>query len=197
MSLRIQTGVIFSFLALLLSTCNKDQGFQPEFGRYTLFRVHLTDNPTDLEEVNIDLKAVVIIGRGERQVVELGDEAGIYNLLDYQNGLSTIIGEAVLENFDYVKEVRLLLGDRNSVKAGGSTFPLKVPSGSSSGLKIKTCIDLSGTMEYDLLLDFDAQKSVKRKSNGQYQLHPVIKVKNEDAWCDDDDGDDDDDDDDD
>ena len=185
MNIRTQFGVVFTFLTLMFSSCSEDSDFQPDFSRYTVFRVLLTDNPTNLEEVNIDLKEVEIIGRGQRNTKVLDTDAGIYNLLDYQNGLTAVIAGAILEDFDYIQEVRLILGDENSVKAGGEVFPLKVSSGSSSGLKIKTktCIDLTETMNYDLILDFDAEKSVKQNGKGDYRLVPVIKALNEDADC--------------
>jgi len=186
MNIKLLLGVALLSMILLVSSCNEDQSFQPDFSRYTLFSVSLTDNPTDLQEVNIDLKSVVILGEGERQTLELDTEAGIYNLLDYQDGLDTVIAAEVIE-LDFIKEIRLILGDNNFVvTSGGEEFPMKVPSGSQSGLKIKTCVDLTETMEYELLIDFDADKSVVRQGNGRYLLKPVIRVLNEDGRCDDD-----------
>lgn len=181
-------GVAVVSLILLMTSCNEDQPFQPDFSKYTALKVHLTDNPTDLEAVNIDLQSVIIVGKNERDTVALETEAGIYNLLDYQNGLQTIIANSIVD-VDFVKEIRLILGEENSVVAGGETFFLKIPSGSRRGLKIKTCLDLSGVSDYDLLLDFDAEASVHQNGNGEYVLKPVIKVMNEDATCEGDDPD--------
>jgi hypothetical protein len=154
-----------------------------------------------VEEVNIDLKSVVVISANEAPI-PLETEQGIYNLLDYQNGLSTVIAEGLLA-VDGIRQIRLILGDNNSVKVNGSVRPLKVPSGQQTGLKIRVCLDLRPHSEYELLLDFDAGRSVVRLGNtGMYLLKPVINVKNEDARCDEEDDndyeeDDDDDDDDD
>ena len=147
----------------------------------TLFKVSLTDNPTELEEVNIDLQGVVIYGKKrhtERDSIELGTKAGIYNLLDFQNGLDTLIASAEVD-FETIKEVRLILGENNTVKAGGEVYDLKIPGNAKNGLRIKLCIPLEEFEEFILELDFDAEKSVKKTGQG-YLMKPVIKVLNPD-----------------
>ena len=76
---------------------------------------------------------------------------------------------------DVVKEIRLVLGDRNSIKANGQTYFLKIPSGSESGLKIKVSKQLLANLE-TLLIDFDAALSVKLEIDG-YKLRPVLRIK--------------------
>jgi len=128
--------------------------------------------------------------------IELGTNAGIYNLLDYQNGISTLIGSDTL-TVDTITDIRLILGPNNTVKVDGEIFDLDTPSAQQSGLKIKVCIPLVDYDTYDLTLDFVAEESVFQTGNGQYKLRPRIKVVNDDAVCEDDDDDDSDDDDDD
>ncbi len=192
--MKFRFGFLLAMLMLFAASCNEDLSFNPNFQGLTQFKVRLTDNPTDLEGVFIHIKKVVVIGRGEREEIELETEDQVINLLDYQNGASLEIAGAII-NLEFVKEVRLVLHDDNYVVVDGEKHELKVPSGSSSGLKIKTCIDLSETNNYELLIDFDAEKSVKKTGNGRYQLKPVIRVMNEDGRCGDPDDDDDDDDD--
>ena len=60
-------------------------------------------------------------------------------------------------------------------KNAGKTYPLTIPSGASSGLKIKINKRLDASIE-NLLIDFDALLSVKEESDG-YKLRPVIKLK--------------------
>lgn len=194
MRFKFQLGVVLAFFLLLTVSCNDYPGFQPDFRGLTQFKVLLTDNPTDLEGVFIHIKKVVVIGRGERQEIDLETDDQFINLLDYQNGETIEISGGIID-LDFVKEIRLVLYDDNYVVVDGKEYPLKVPSGLTSGLKIKTCIDLSETMNYELVLDFDAERSVKRTGASRYMLKPVIHVMNDDGRCagyDDDDGDDDD-----
>ncbi len=74
-----------------------------------------------------------------------------------------------------VKEIRLVLGNDNSIKVGGNTYPLTVPSGSESGLKLKIDKNISGPID-SLVIDFDAALSVHEEQDG-YKLRPVLKIK--------------------
>ncbi len=68
-----------------------------------------------------------------------------------------------------------MLGSNNSVKEGGNIYPLKIPSGSESGLKIKIGKKLRTGLE-SLLIDFDALLSIRKERDG-YKLRPVIRLK--------------------
>jgi hypothetical protein len=68
----------------------------------------------------------------------------------------------------------LVLGQNNSIKAGGETFPLIIPSGSESGLKIKVNKDLRASVD-SIIVDFDAALSVTNEAGG-YKLRPVLRI---------------------
>lgn len=76
-----------------------------------------------------------------------------------------------------ISQVRLKLGDQNSVKIDGETHELKTPSGQQSGLKLKIDATLTEGISYSVLLDFDAARSVVKAGNsGNFNLKPVIRV---------------------
>jgi len=134
----------------------------------------MTDGPLMVEEVNVDLELVVIKGTGSADSIELGTIAEIYNLLDFQNGIDTLIASSVI-TLDTIKQVRLVLGEENTIKVNGVIHELKTPSAQQSGLKINVDIPLDSLNVYNLILDFDADESVQETGNG-YLLKPVIKV---------------------
>ena len=141
----------------------------------SILQVRLTDAPTALDEVNIDLQQVNIkFAKDSSGWVSMQTNAGIYNLLDFQNGLDTLIAEGTYSESD-VKEIRLVLGTNNSVKENGQVYPLTIPSGSESGLKIKISKKLRTGLD-SLLIDFDALMSIKKENEG-YKLRPVIRLK--------------------
>lgn len=146
----------------------------------TSFKIRMTDAPVEYEEVNIDLQDVIIYGKNKKETdsIELGTNAGIYNLLDFQNGLDTLIASAML-SIDTIKQVKLILGENNTVKVAGEVFDLTIPGNAKNGLRIKLCIPLVDFEEFILHIDFDAAKSVKETGNG-YKLKPVIRVLNTD-----------------
>jgi hypothetical protein len=62
------------------------------------------------------------------------------------------------------------------VVVGDEPQDLIIPSGYQSGVKINHPFQIQPDMTYELLLDFDADKSIIKKGNGQYQMKPVIRV---------------------
>lgn len=157
--------VLFSFV---FSACNKES-------RTSTLHVKLTDAPGDWQEVNIDLKAVnVNFNDDSTGWISLQTKDTIYNLLGFQNGLDTLVAQGAVPA-KIVKEIRLVLGNNNSIKVNGQTYPLTIPSGSTSGLKIKVNKKLNATLE-TIILDFDAGASVTSEQDG-YKLRPVIIVK--------------------
>ena len=162
-----------SALAIVLfvafSACKKESG-------ESTLRVRLTDAPADFQEVNIDLVAInVKLSDDSDAWVAVDAIPGVYNLLGLQNGVDTLI---VTKTFSKttVKEIRLVLGQNNTIKVNDAVFPLTVPSGSESGLKIKINKKLVASIE-TLIIDFDAALSVHQDGTGDYKLRPVLKIK--------------------
>lgn len=142
----------------------------------TQIQIRLTDEPIDAQEVNIDLKKVIIKGDGETEEFELTTNAGIYNLLDFQNNVDTMIANATLD-MEKITEIRFVVGDSNSIMVDDIMYDLTIPSGSQSGLKLKVNLEVGSYSIVELLVDFDAEKSVKKQGNGVYKLHPVLKLR--------------------
>lgn len=140
-----------------------------------LIKIRLTDNPIDLAEVNIDLQEVILVA-GD-QLFLLDTEAGIYNLLDFQNGIDTLISDQALD-IDYIRELVLRIGTKNSiVTVDGQEFPLVLPDGHEDYLTIEMNLDLEEFDEVEVLLDFDACRSVHLTDGGLWVLEPVLTVK--------------------
>jgi hypothetical protein len=154
--------------SLLLFACNKEDRTVP-------IQLLLTDNPINLEEVNVDIQGLQVkINSDDAAWITLDAKEGVYNLLDYQDGITTVMAqEEVPEGI--LKEVRFILGPNNTVKVDGEVYPLTAPSAEDSGLKVKIDKDLKETLN-TFTLDFDAALSV-REENGGYKLSPVIKLK--------------------
>lgn len=155
-------------LAVSLIACKKESAT-------STLQVRLTDAPADWDEVNIDLKAVnVNFNDDSAGWISLQTKDTIYNLLELQNGLDTLIAQGDVPS-GTIKEIRLVLGGNNTIKANGQVYPLTIPSGSTSGLKIKVNKKLDATIE-TLVVDFDAGMSVTQEQDG-FKLRPVIRVK--------------------
>ena len=143
-------------------------------------QIRMTDAPTAFEQVNVDIRTVMVKYRDDANDstlnwVNLNTQAGIYNLLSLQNGIDTLLATGIIPERQ-IKEIRLILGPNNTIKNNGTIFPLTIPSGSESGLKIKFSKKLDQTLNI-LLIDFDAAMSVSQNGSGSYILKPVIRIK--------------------
>jgi len=158
------------FVVLAVWACTKDEDS-------TTLRIRMTDGPGDFQQVNVEVQEVrVKMAKDTAKWLSLATNAGIYNLLDFQNGLDTLIATGTVPT-GVLKEVRLILGPKNTIMIDSVIRSLQTPSAEDSGLKIK--VDKSLALSLDsLTIDFDAEKSVVQNGNGTYSLKPVIKVKN-------------------
>jgi Domain of unknown function (DUF4382) len=155
----------------LIVACSKDN-------ESTTLRVRLTDAPALFDSVNVDIEQVRVKFRdgadSTQGWMDLSTNAGIYNLLGLTNGVDTLLATGVIPS-NSVKEIRLVLGSNNSIVVSGVSYPLTVPSGSESGLKLKINKQLNGSLD-SLLIDFDAALSIHQTGTGDYHLKPVLKI---------------------
>jgi len=138
-------------------------------------RVMLTDAPASFDAVNVDIREVRVNFRDDSTGwVSLNTNAAVYNLLKLQNGVDTLLATGTVQT-GTLKEIRLILGTNNTVVVGGTSFPLTIPSGEESGLKIKVGKNVSAGLD-SLVVDFDAALSIKSEPGG-YKLRPVLRIK--------------------
>ena len=161
--------VLAMVFGILLNSCSTDS---TDSGMY-VYNVRMTDAPGPYEEVNIDLQAIEIIG-SDGQTLFLNTTAGIYNLLDLSNGISTAIASSELVNVK-ASQIRLLLGTNNTIKLNGVSYPLDTPGVDQTGLKINVNQTVSDNIDNLILIDFDANNSVVETGAGTYKLKPVLR----------------------
>jgi hypothetical protein len=156
---------------LILTACDK-----ANLDPVTQLKIRLTDVPVNAQEVNIHIKEVRVNLANDTAWTTLNTKAAIYDLLDYQNGKDTLIAEGMLSATSTVKELRLILGDSNTLKINNEVYQLSIPGSSRSGTKITVDKKLNRNIE-TIVLDFDAALSVVELGKGIYQLNPVIRLK--------------------
>lgn len=138
------------------------------------YAIRMTDAPGPYNAVFVDLQGVEITGANGKTVV-LNVNRGIYNLLNFSNGLDTLIATGTLVDAN-VSQIHLILGSNNSVVVNNVSYPLSTPSAEQSGLKLQVNQTLQAGVLYSVLLDFDANKSIVLQGNGSYSLKPVIRT---------------------
>lgn len=96
-------------------------------------------------------------------------------------GLQGTKSAELLENVDVPEgdydELRLIVEDPAWIElTGGGTEPLEIPSGSSSGLKIKGDFMVVEGKPTVLVVDFDLLRSINVTGGGKYKMNPVLRL---------------------
>ena len=147
-------------------------------------QVMLTDDPATYDAVYIDVQKVEVNVSSDSgttsgwQTVNLL-RPGVYNLLKFRNGIDTLLAAADLPAGS-LSQMRLILGNNNTVVINGQSYPLTTPSAQQSGLKFNIHTTLTAGIVYRLWIDFDARRSIVTAGNsGKHLLKPVIRTYTE------------------
>ncbi len=149
--------------------------------------VSLTDSPAcGFDAVNVTVSKVRVHASSSAADNDAGwTDIAVnrkINLLNLSNGVLDKLGEVPLSAGSYT-QLRLVLdpntgaGLANSVvPTGGTETALITPSAVQSGIKLVNEFTVAAGQRVDLLLDFDACKSIVKRGNGSYALKPVVKT---------------------
>jgi hypothetical protein len=179
--LKIFFLLTFSIMAIGFYSCNDDTSSEMASQGNAKISIKLVDAPGDFQHVYVDVLDVMVKvnddSEDESGWTSVGANAGVYDLLELTGGVNEILVEAYEVPAGVLNQIRLVLGDNNSVVIDGETFSLNTPSAQQSGLKIKVDQELEAGFTYNFILDFDADKSVVIAGNsGNINLKPVINA---------------------
>ena len=175
--------------AALLSACGGG-GSSSDTNLSGTLGVAITDAPAcGFDAVNVTVNKVRVHQSATAGDTDAGwtditlSPARKINLLNLTNGALENLGQTPLTPGRYT-QLRLVLDANagsaiaNSVVPSGTVneVSLDTPSAVQSGIKLVNQFDVAAGQRVDLVLDFDACKSVVRKGNGGFALKPVVKV---------------------
>ncbi len=134
------------------------------------------DGDGDGEEDGDDDDAFIVIFEGER----------VFNLIDLQNGRTDMLADAVVPAGTYT-QMRLIVTAGEVTLTDGRTFPLSVPSGAQSGIKLHFTFEVAeGDEPTTLLLDVDLSKAFNAIPGGHiedvdsisnFQFRPSVAMR--------------------
>lgn len=191
-ALKLSIWIVLSLIILLLFGCSGG-------GTGTL-SLSITDATTDEYKavyVTIDEVSVHVGGNehNDNNWEVIGSPDKTYNLLDLVNGVIEQLGIIELQAGHYT-QMRLIIGEvpddginllsethpyaNYIINSSDEKYELKIPSGLQTGIKIINGFDINEDQTTELILDFDASRSiVMAGASGQWLLKPTIKVINE------------------
>lgn len=181
---------VLTLSIFVISGCStNDSNIPPNKAR---INIQLTDSPFPIHLISSTLVTIDKVeirkmmendsNQTEDSYILLSDVEMEINLLDLTNGITELIATTDLDP-GYYDVIRLHVVDATLVLNDETVFDLKVPSGSTSGIKIKVkpAIYLTEGQTADVLLDFDVSRSFVMKGkmgkhiNG-FNFKPVIRA---------------------
>ena len=169
---------LFAFLSIIIifafTACEKDAtGLESGQGR---LNVYMTDAAALYDSVNITFSHVSAHIDSD-WVMVTGDPITV-DLLKWTNGNKLLIGSADVPAGKYT-QVRILIDDAE-IGVDGEVHPLTVPSGAKTGLKFGPQFTVEEGSIYELVFDFDANRSIvvngPKKAPKGYKLKPHMRM---------------------
>ena len=161
--------------AIIIFGCSDSTS--PETGQGQM-KITMVDAPAGFDQVNVVVTGVEVHRSGSDSSsgwFVINDSMATYDLLLLRNGASVVLGNHSLDAGHY-SQIRVIIGTGSNVVVNGVIYPLEIPSGQQTGVKLNHSFDIQNGLIYELLLDFDAERSIVLTGNGQYKLKPVIRV---------------------
>ncbi len=194
------TCVLFILTLSLLSCSNGGTNGANTGGSSTgTLALSLVDNPSPYKAIYVTINEVRVHhdvdGWKTLSNLDLNLPQTI-NLLELVNGTMAYLGSTELAAGHY-SQMRLILEDNDQepqtaalnildhshpyfnylIDPKDKEIPLKVPSGGNTGIKLVNGFDIKAERATELVLDFDALKSVVQAGkSGKWLLKPTIKV---------------------
>jgi hypothetical protein len=168
-----------------LAACGGSSGDGSNTGSLTL---RIGDAPVDgASEVVIVFTGVSLHGPGGTRTIEFTEPREI-DLLAYQNGATVELLDGVdveAGEYDWMRLEVIAEQNRNDgsyiLFESGEQFPLYVPSGAQTGLKLNRPFTVAAGSVTRLVADFDLRKSIIEPPglSPNYVLKPVLRLMDE------------------
>ncbi len=188
--------MLLAGILIFVTACNENDD-SAKAGKGTVV-IKLTDAPFPVSLVDqalvtidkIEIRSTVEVENAEGEIENetlytvLFEGEKVVDLLDLQNGITTDLISMDIDAGSY-DLIRMHVTSSEVILKDGTSFDLKIPSGSASGLKIKITPELvvESGVESEVLLDFDVSKSFMVQGNMNtpagikgFMFKPVIRA---------------------
>lgn len=196
--------ILSALVITLFSSCsslNNDDALSSNNETKGGLKVLLTDAPFPTERVDSVVITIdqVAIKKVDDVTTEETDESGFivlstesqtFDLLQLQNGTVADIADTSAIEIGTYNEIRLhIVSALVYVDANTEPFDIKIPSGTSSGLKVKIDggVEIKGNLQAVVYIDFDVSRSFLVQGNPKdgeelkgFKFKPVIRATADD-----------------
>jgi len=179
--------LVLTLVSLFIGTCkNPSASKNNDFGELsdtpdgsTRLLVAIHDTPFKMQDKTVEalfitVEQMVIIDSNGKHFTILEEERSM-DILAISRNDPVVLSDVSVEPGDY-SELRLVLKDDSTIVVDGETHPIKIPSGSQSGLKLKGPFVIPKGKLFRLTIDFVANESVHWNNGQGYMLKPVLRI---------------------
>ncbi len=164
--------------SLALAGCGKDDNGGGEVEMKTRLEVRMADAAGAYDQINLDLQGVEIdtSANAEGKWAKLTLlHPGTYDILDFESGIDTLL---IAQDVDQgvISQIKLLLGEENSVVIGETPAALSVPA-DGIVLKLASAANLKEESTYKLWMEINPLTSIVPAEDGigTYLLEPDVR----------------------
>ncbi len=140
--------------------------------------VKIIDAPAAFDQEVIVIRRIDLHRAGSAAELDwrvINGNVTTYDLLKFRNGVSQVAVSTYVPTGSY-DAIRLTL-EGSYVWIGGKYVLLDLPANVAGGFVISYPLVVADQNVYQLILDFDAYRSVRQTSATTYELYPVVRVQ--------------------
>jgi len=134
------------------------------------------DASQEIQALILTVRQMTVIDSNGNHITIL-DENRTMDIMAVSRADPVVLSDVTIEPGTY-KELRLVLKDENIIRVDGTEYPIKVPSGEQSGLKLKGPFVIPKGKLFTLYIEFDTGKSVHWNKGQGWMLKPVLNISN-------------------
>lgn len=181
--LRDSRLAIFLCILTIFLDCsseNSNQSFQIE---KTTVAVKLSSTGSKYDAVNVEVLDIHLLVVDDKSAPNCwlslnAVNRGVYNLLDLKDGLKAQLVSNLKIPVGNIYEIKLILGDKNSIVMDGKTLPLVMNSVHKKGLEIRMEHYLISKASYSISLNFNIEQSIEETYiENRIILKPVLDAR--------------------
>jgi hypothetical protein len=169
----IFTGIAVGFLILQFS-CNSNPAATPADNLV----IKLIDAPASLDQEVVVMRRIEVHKNGSAKELDwrvINGSVATYDLLKFRNGVTQVIASTYVPPGTY--DALRITFEGSYVWVGGKYILLDLPLGVAGGYVIEYPLVIAENNYYELILDFDASRSVRQTSSTTYELTPVLRIQ--------------------
>ncbi len=151
---------------------DEDNRAQAESQGPTTLSLFLTDAPAEYEAVWVTVGPIAAQAEGSWLV--LSEQIARVNLLELQDGVLENLGNVEV-SVGHIDRLHLMV-QTAEVVVGGEMHPATISLNGQLGVEVPMNARLAAGSDYELVLDFDAKKSLTKTGSG-YVMTPAVDVK--------------------